>query len=92
MVSQIIHLILCISFHGRGLLSLHKIFASLTTLVSGPYILSQLLLVILCYLPSTNPGPGVYLVVVILKRLKLGGGHVYDGSSVLDCHGSVNYY
>jgi hypothetical protein len=23
------------------------------------------------------------------KRLKLGGGHVYDRSSV--CHGSVNY-
>jgi hypothetical protein len=26
------------------------------------------------------------------KRLKLGGGHVYDCSSVLDCHGSVNNY
>jgi hypothetical protein len=26
------------------------------------------------------------------KRLKLGGGHVYDRSSVLDCQGGVNYY
>jgi hypothetical protein len=26
------------------------------------------------------------------KRLKLGGGHLYDRSSVLDCHGSVNNY
>jgi hypothetical protein len=25
------------------------------------------------------------------KRLKLGGGHVYDCSSVLDCRGSVRY-
>jgi hypothetical protein len=26
------------------------------------------------------------------KRLKLGGDHLYDRSSVLDCLGSVNYY
>jgi hypothetical protein len=26
------------------------------------------------------------------KRLKLGGSHVYDCSSVLDCQGSVKYY
>jgi hypothetical protein len=26
------------------------------------------------------------------KRLILGGGHVYDLSSFLDCHGCVNYY
>jgi hypothetical protein len=26
------------------------------------------------------------------KRLKFGGAHVYDRSSVLDCHGNVNYY
>jgi hypothetical protein len=26
------------------------------------------------------------------KRLKLGGGHLYDSSSVLDIHGSVNNY
>jgi hypothetical protein len=26
------------------------------------------------------------------KRLKLGGGHLYDRSNVLDCHGSLNYY
>jgi hypothetical protein len=26
------------------------------------------------------------------NRLKLGGGHVYNFTSVLDCHGSVNYY
>jgi hypothetical protein len=26
------------------------------------------------------------------KRLKLGGGHVYDRSSLLDCQGSVNCY
>jgi hypothetical protein len=26
------------------------------------------------------------------KRLKLVGGHVYDCSIVLNCHGSVNYY
>jgi hypothetical protein len=26
------------------------------------------------------------------KRLKFGGGHLYDRSSVLDCHGSANYY
>jgi hypothetical protein len=26
------------------------------------------------------------------KRLKLGGGHLYDRSSVLDFHGSVYYY
>jgi hypothetical protein len=25
------------------------------------------------------------------KRLKLGGGYVYDRSNALDCHGSVNY-
>jgi hypothetical protein len=26
------------------------------------------------------------------KRLELGGGHLYDHSSVLDCHGSLNYH
>jgi hypothetical protein len=26
------------------------------------------------------------------QRLKLGGGHVYDHSSILDRHGSVNCY
>jgi hypothetical protein len=26
------------------------------------------------------------------KRLELGSGHVYDCSSVLDCHGSMNHY
>jgi hypothetical protein len=26
------------------------------------------------------------------KRLKLGGGHLNDRSSILDCHGSVNCY
>jgi hypothetical protein len=26
------------------------------------------------------------------KRLKRGGGHMYDCSSVFDCHGSVNNY
>jgi hypothetical protein len=26
------------------------------------------------------------------KRLKLGSGHLYDHSNVLDCHGSMNYY
>jgi hypothetical protein len=28
----------------------------------------------------------------LYKSLKLFGGHVYDRSSVLDCHGSVNCY
>jgi hypothetical protein len=51
MVSQVHHLILCIGFHGLGLL--HKIFTSPFYISStSMYSLSQFS----CYLPSTQPG------------------------------------
>jgi hypothetical protein len=82
MVSQILHLIPCVGFHGLGLLArfvTKKFHLRFYRSFRFVYALSQFFCIFSCYLPATKSGPRcIYIYEVILTCIvPVGGGVEY---------------